>query len=135
MTDEGTRDLNLLKKSFRALEAELADGIEEGPAPATATTDEPEASSDDEPVAMYRGRPIRRGGGSTPGAGSTGQGSTQFRGSGRSSDRGRKTSGKPQRSDADKIKAALAALIELRNEGLISPAEFDLKKQQLLDRL
>lgn len=125
------RDLDLLMKSYKALEAEQADpGDEPEPAPTRRSEDRRSTEApveDDDSVMMYRGRPIRKGSSGTPGAGS-GQGqSRQFRGAG-----GQK---KKKPASADQLKAALKKLTELHREGLITQAEYDAKRLQILDRL
>ncbi|MEM7276220.1 MAG: SHOCT domain-containing protein [Actinomycetota bacterium] len=141
--DRQQRDLHLLMKSYKALEAEQQDlESESAPQERSDDTDErsaspgrratdadPEPRSDD--VVMYRGRPVRRGRSTAHGASS--QKPSQFRGAGgggkrRSSDR------KPA-AGADRIKQALASLAEMHEDGLITKAEYDAKRRQLLDRL
>lgn len=114
--DRKKRDLDLLMKSYKALEAEQA-------------ADAPE---EDEEVVMYRGRPVRKSSGSVPGAGSSQGSPRQFRGAGT----GKKKQGRDRRGgDTGNLKAALAKLTELHQEGLITKAEYNAKRAQILDRL
>ena len=166
--DRQQRDLNLLMKSYKALEAEQANPesvASEPPEPTTPSNpsrggqshrDETDISEAD--VVMYRGRPVRRGSGVTPGAGSSVGRAGQFRGaggkgrrradggksgknrSGSSRDNTDRTASRPndpgRRSvDAERVKQALASLNDMHAEGLITDAEFDEKRRQLLDRL
>ncbi len=128
--DRKKRDLDLLMKSYKALEAEQnAGGAEPEAAPARRANDggRDDSGDDDGEVMMYRGRPIRRGSGSIPGAGSSQKKGRQFRGS---------TGEKKRRgSSTDQLKAALTKLTELHKEGLITQAEYDAKRLQILDRL
>ena len=136
--DRRKRDLDLLMKSYKALEAEQNGEIEEPPArraPAPAyraaadqTDNQAEVGDDnDDNVMMYRGRKIRKGSGSIPGAGSSQAKGRQFRGS-----TGEK---RKKGASSDQLKAALTKLTELYEEGLISKAEYDAKRLQILDRL
>jgi hypothetical protein len=131
--DKRQRNLDLLRKSHRALEVEQAQGpIAHDSAP-TRPADVHPAS--DEPTMMYRGRPVRQttaspgraGAASRDGAGGPGG---QFRGAGNR----RPAAGRPGASHDD-LKALLAKLNDLHREGLISKAEFDAKRLQILDRL
>ncbi len=131
--DRKKRDLDLLMKSYKALEAEQNGTAQEPEPPARRASDggrRAEADSndaDDGDVIMYRGRKIRKGSGAIPGAGSSQAKGRQFRGS-----TGEK---KKKGSGTDQLKAALAKLNELHKEGLITQAEYDAKRLQILDRL
>ncbi len=135
--DRRQRDLDLLRKSYKALESEQEAGEAAANAgrrkddprqtPAGRDQDDPDASDDD--VMMYRGRPVRIGSGGIPGAGSTQKKGTQFRGAGGAKKKSKKPAG------AEQLKAALSKLTELYNEGLITKAEYDAKRRQILDRL
>lgn len=161
--DRQRRDLNLLMKSYRALEAEQDKTPDEEPpveqdrrrrssrrrarrskdnrssssAPSSASSSADAEGAGDEDVVMYRGRPVRRGGMGTPGAGSSQGGSTGFRGSGgKSGGRNRRSDGGGSTgSKADRIKQALATLAEMYEEGMITKSEYDAKRRQLLNRL
>ena len=139
------RDLDLMLKSYRALEEEQrnpsSEPFQREPVGRRAADrgPEPEAEpEDDGEVMMYRGRPVRRGSSGTPGAGSSQGKPKQFRGAGGGGG-GRRRSGDSGKSakgvSIDKIKQALATLAEMHEEGLITKAEFDKKRRQLLDRL
>ena len=140
--DRRKRDLDLLMKSYKALEAEQNGDVEEPPA-RRASDQQPyrvgadntagaaggdDNSDDDDDVMMYRGRKIRKGSGGIPGAGGSQSKGRQFRGS-----TGEKK--KSKGASADQLKAALTKLSELHREGLISKAEYDAKRLQILDRL
>jgi hypothetical protein len=133
--DRRKRDLDLLMKSYKALEAEQNGEVEAPPARratdpayrAMADQAKSHADDDDGEVMMYRGRKIRKGSGGIPGAGSSQAKGRQFRGS-----TGEK---KKKGASSDQLKAALTKLTELYEEGLISKAEYDNKRLQILDRL
>ena len=114
------RDLDLLKKSLDALETEQRERTNEPARGARKKVD----VADDDHVVMYRGRPVRRKrAGSVPGSnGSSGRGSRPG---------GKKSGG----TSSDAVKAALVKLTELYSEGLITKADYDSKKRQVLDRL
>lgn len=169
--ERGQRDLDLMMKSYRALEAEQnnpsTEPFEREPVGRRAddrlseSAPAPDDEGDDGDVVMYRGRQVRRGNPATPGAGSSQGKPSWFRGVGsnnekrRSSDGGKSDGGKSvsdetadkgdssENSDSDsdkygsidKIKESLVALAELHEEGLITKAEFNKKRRQLLDRL
>lgn len=81
----------------------------------------PSSGKSDRPGMMYRGQPVagRGGGGRAPGApGSGGGGASKSKGGG-----------------ANDVKEALAKLTQLYNDGLISTAEYDTKRAEILDRL
>ncbi len=126
--DRKKRDLDLLMKSYKALEAEQASDVPD---------DEDDAgNAGDDEVIMYRGRPVRRSSGAIPGAGSSQGSPRQFRGAGAGKKKGRDRRNTDRRStDTDSLKAALAKLTELHQEGLITKAEYDAKRAQILDRL
>ncbi|MEM7323287.1 MAG: SHOCT domain-containing protein [Actinomycetota bacterium] len=144
------RDLELLLKSYHALEEEQrnpsTEPFEREPVGRrrpkdrrqadTAEEESPTEAADGEMV-MYRGRPIRRGSLPAPGAGSSARKPASFRGAGGSKPRrraGATGTGKKGVS-VDRVKQALATLNEMYDEGLITKAEFDSKRRQLLDRL
>lgn len=137
------RDLDLMLKSYRALEEEQRNPSAEPfkretvgrrTADRSSESNAADEPDDDGEVMMYRGRPIRRGSSGTPGSGSSQGKPKQFRGAGgrrRSGDSGKSAKG----VSIDKIKQALATLSEMHDEGLITKAEYDKKRRQLLDRL
>lgn len=137
--DRRQRDLDLLRKSYKALESEQEAG-ETAPANPGRRKEDPRQGADDrgqddstsdgdDNVMMYRGRPVRMGSGGIPGAGSTQKKGTQFRGAGGAKNKSKKPAG------ADQLKTALNKLTELYKEGLITKAEYDAKRRQILDRL
>ncbi len=131
--DKLARHRALLRKSFDALEAEQ-EAEEPEPEPTKRRRRKDRPPEDD--VVMYRGRPVRKGRGlATPGAGNTAQRGRQFRGAAIPSKGGDRQSGGAGRRGGDDIKAALQKLKDLHREGLITNAEFERKKRQLLDRL
>lgn len=148
--DRGRRDLDLMMKSYRALEAEQnnpsTEPFEREPVGrrstgrSTETEPTPVADEDSGDVVMYRGRPVRRGSSATPGAGSSQRRPSKSR-DGEANDAKRRSTdgGKAGKSakgvSIDKIKQALATLSEMHEEGLITKAEFDNKRRELLDRL
>jgi len=74
---------------------------------------------------MYRGQPVAgRGKGRAPGA-PTGSGGATRTNAG-SSD---------VSADGDAVKASLQKVTQLFNDGLITKAEFDAKRSEILDRL
>lgn len=134
--DRQKRDMHLLVKSYRALEAEQqnpeAEAEEEKPAAAKG-----EGGAGDQMVS-YRGKSVRRGRGvahGSPGSGS-GRRAEQVRGVSnkrrRAADKGSSEGGG---TDVAKVKKALASLGEMHKEGLITKAEYDAKRKQLLDRM
>lgn len=134
--DRKKRDLDLLMKSYKALEAEQNNLSSEPERPARRASDADRRAPVDEgddgddgdgETMMYRGRRIRKGSGAIPGAGSSQAKGRQFRGS--TGEKKRKGSG------TDQLKAALSKLNELHEEGLITQAEYDAKRLQILDRL
>ncbi len=140
------RDLDLVLKSYRALEEEQrnpsSEPFEREPVGRRAADRSAESEAEAEPedegeVMMYRGRAIRRSSSGTPGAGSSQGKPQQFRGAGGSKPRRRSSdSGKSAKGvSIDKIKQALTTLAEMHEEGLITKAEFEKKRRQLLDRL
>ncbi|MGH1502935.1 MAG: SHOCT domain-containing protein [Acidimicrobiales bacterium] len=131
--DKRQRHLDLMRKSRRALEeTELAE--REQAAPRGRRKDDPSdppasGGSDEGEVVMYRGRPVRR-----PSAGGAGRRSTgaSFRNtSSKGAGRGRRPGG----GGGGDVRDALERLNELYADGLISRADFDKKRQQILDRL
>ncbi len=139
--DRKKRDLELLAKSHRALQAEQNGEVPPAKLPEpdppyrqaerNARADDVEPDDDDGNTMMYRGRPVRMGSSGTPGAGASTGKPRQFRGAGA----GKKKKGNRRSTDGDSLKAALAKLAELHEEGLITRAEFDSKRRQILDRL
>ncbi len=155
--DRRQQELDLLKKSFKALESAQAEesappnpgrrkrdrqpppasegqqryqpGRESSDQSADPGTGSGKEKDKEEKVMMYRGRPVRTGSGAIPGAGSTQKKGNQFRGAGRPTKKSKKAPG------ADDLKAALNKLTALYNEGLITKAEYDTKRRQILDRL
>ena len=133
------RDVELLAKSHRALQAEQNGEVPpaEMPAPdppyrqAARNSRADDVEPDDGNMMMYRGRPVRMGSSGTPGAGASTGKPRQFRGAGT----GKKKKGNRRPTDGDSLKSALAKLAELHEEGLITRAEFDSKRRQILDRL
>lgn len=122
-SDRRDRDLELLRKSRQALHDDQNQ------------VDRPVAEAElegDSGTMMYRGKAIRTGGSGpkVPGAGAGRPvpGATGFRGA------GRKSSGASSSGQAD-IKQLLQKLSDLRAAGLITKAEYDKKKSQILDRL
>ena len=133
--DRKQRDLDLLMKSYKALEAEQNNPEPEpDPRPEAANprrrgsdSNEPTTAPEAEvPAFMYRGRPVRGGSGATPGAGSSQGQPRQFRGA---------TGEKKNPPTTSQLEAALKKLAVLRKEGLITKAEYDQKRLQILDRL
>ncbi len=73
---------------------------------------------------MYRGKPVGRaggGGGGAPGA--------------PGSSRGRPPANQGQANDGGDVKDALRKLTQLFNDGLITTAEYDAKRAEILNRL
>lgn len=131
MTDNDQRQKNieLLRKSRQKLEeSELADRN----APATPAPPARRAKDDGGgEVVMYRGKAVRRRGAgpSIPGAGSSGGASAgQFRGA-------KRPSGRAARAAGSDVRDVLERLNGLYADGLISKADFDRKRQEILDRL
>lgn len=126
--DRRQRDLELLRRSQRALEDEqrrrAAGEVDPDPprGGGGGTPDVAEAS--DGTVRMYRGKPIRSGAAGTPGSGSGGAKAKQFRG--KSTERTKKP---------PDLKVVLERLNELYKDGLITKSEYDRKRLQILDRL
>ncbi len=128
--DKRQRHLDLLRKSRKVLEeTELAERESATEPSRGRRKDDPPAAppaDDAGEVVMYRGRPVRRpsgrGGGRSTGA--------QFRNtSAKGAGRSRRPSG------GGDVREALERLNELYADGLISRADFDKKRQQILDRL
>lgn len=122
-SDRRDRDLELLRKSRQALHDEQNE-VERPVA---------ESELDNEPgTMMYRGKVVRTGGAGpkVPGAGAGRPvpGATGFRGAGRTNP------GRASGGQAD-IKQLLQKLSDLRASGLITKAEYEKKKSQILDRL
>lgn len=119
------RDLELLRKSRKALHDEQ-NNVERPVSEAEATSSEG--------TVMYRGKAVKAGGAGpkVPGAGAgrpVPGSSGGFRGAGRGKAKG---GGAKDPSD---IKALLQKLSDLRAAGLITKAEYEKKKAQILDRL
>lgn len=120
------RDLELLRKSRQALdEGELVDRH----APPVREERRQAAPKEGDPgVVMYRGKAIRRKtAAGTPGAGSGGGRASQFRGAAVGN-------GSQSRQNTD-VRAILERLNGLYKDGLITKAEYDRKRGQILDRL
>jgi len=104
--DRRSRDLELLKKAVDR-------DRQKKPPPGN-------KSSGRSSEIMYRGQPVAgRGGGRTPGA------------PGGGGSRGSNSKG----GDAVDVKDALRKLTQLYNDGLITTAEYDAKRSEILDRL
>lgn len=106
MTDERrSRDLELLKKAVNR--------------DRPAAKREKKSKNVQSPI-MYRGKPVAGGGsgGRTPGAPGTGRNKKPSSGAGVSN-----------------VKDALRSLTQLYNDGLITTAEYDTKRAEILDRL
>lgn len=118
------RDLELLRKSRRALdEGELVDRhAEPAPAPSAAPVED-----DDTEVVMYRGKPVRRK--KAGGSGGKGQRPASFRGA----TVGRGSKSKPQATND--VRVVLERLNGLYKDGLITKSEYDRKRSQILDRM
>ncbi len=70
---------------------------------------------------MYRGQPVNgRGGGRTPGAPGGG---------------GPRHPGRPVGGGASDVRAALEELADMHADGLISKADYDRKRSEILDRM
>lgn len=118
-------------KSYKALETEQVNGDPNPEGGQQRRTEDHKAfgADHDDEVVMYRGRPVRKSAGGTPGAGSASAKGRQFRGA---------TGAKKKKSSdpsVDQLKAALKKLNELHAEGLITQTEFNAKRRQILDRL
>lgn len=122
------QDLELLRKSRRALdEGELVD--RHAPAPEAQERRQAPPKEGDPDVVMYRGKAIRR-----PGSGGSKQGArgTSFRGAavgGSGASKGKSSGGNTD------VRAILERLNGLYKDGLITKAEYDRKRSQILDRL
>lgn len=126
--DRKARDLELLKKSRQALHDEqnqVERRAEEPPSGDPPSTDS---------TVMYRGRPVRTAGTGpkVPGAGAGRPvpGANSFRGSGRGAPRGAGDT-----KALNNVKLALQKLSDLHQSGLITKAEYDKKRAQILDRM
>lgn len=124
------RDLELLRKSRQALDdGELVD--RHAPSPEQVERRQPPREGDPD-VVMYRGKPIRRPGGSGGGGGSKSSGSGgrtgQFRGASAGG------GGSKPKGNGD-VRAILERLNGLYKDGLITKAEYDRKRSQILDRI
>ncbi len=126
--DRKARDLELLKKSRQALHDEQNQVGRRQEDEAVEESAEPESGM------MYRGRPVRAAGAGpkVPGAGAgrpvPGSGGT-FRGAGRGN------SGNAGSKGTADVKQVLRKLSDLKESGLITKAEYDKKRAQILDRL
>lgn len=120
------RDLELLRKSRQALdEGELVD---RHAAPVREERRQAPPKEGDADVVMYRGKAIRRkSSAGTPGAGRRAGRASQFRGVAVGS-------GSESRQNTD-VRAILERLNGLYKDGLITKAEYDRKRGQILDRL
>ena len=124
------RDLDLLRKSRQALdEGELVDRHAPAPAPEQVERRQAPPKEGDPDVVMYRGKAIRRSSGS--GGAKSGARGTSFRGA---QVGGRPKSGAKPASNTD-VRAILERLNGLYKDGLITKAEYDRKRSQILDRL
>ncbi|MEM9135413.1 MAG: SHOCT domain-containing protein [Actinomycetota bacterium] len=132
--DRRQRHYELLKKSRDALSAEQA--AEAAPPPESDEPPIPPAEDrregdrrqggrrkDDLGTYMYRGREVKRGLGSAPGAGS-GAAKTNW-----------EQSNEDREDKTEAIRKALAKLSQLHAEGKVSDEDYEEKKQKLLSRL
>jgi len=121
------RDLELLRKSRHALdEGELVDRH----APAPEDVESRRAPQEGDPdVVMYRGKAIRRAGGSGNSSGG-GARASQFRGASVGGAKSKSKSG-----STNDVRAILERLNGLYKDGLITKSEYDRKRNQIIDRM
>jgi len=121
------RDLDVIRRARASLDnKELVDRDAPSASEGRRAASAPGAPNHkDEKVLMYRGKVIRQGGG-TPGAPSAKGRAPTTRGAGRSTAAG---------SGSGNLKVALERLTDLYTDGLITKAEYEKKRSQILDRL
>lgn len=130
-TEKRQRDLDLLRKSRQALdEGELVDRHAQVEPQQAERRAEPQEGDPD--VVMYRGKAIRRPGGGGKPSGGGGARAGQFRGASvGGSGRSKSKSG----GSSNDVRAILERLNGLYKDGLITKAEYDRKRNQIIDRM